>query len=115
MEAEIEQKLMQGQLNLALKIQDLDTGVESTTVVRFYGNEEKIQTWQKMVMALQNTMKGMGLMDTEKKQKEEQPQDLTHHKTQETDVLVKAENPSDDFMKYNTLDKETHGKLEEGK
>jgi hypothetical protein len=44
-----------------------------------------------------------------------QTQDLTHHKTQETDTLVKAERPADDFMKYNQLDKETHGRSKDSK
>lgn len=57
-------------------------------------------------------------MDTEQKrleeiEKAEMPQDLTHHKTQETDTLVKAENPADDFMKSKELDKTTHGKASE--
>lgn len=47
--------------------------------------------------------------------KAEMTQDLTHHKTQETDTLVKAERPADDFMKYNQLDKETHGKSKDAK
>lgn len=42
-----------------------------------------------------------------------QPQDLTHHKTEETDTLVKAAEPADDFMRHNDLDKETHGKADE--
>lgn len=50
--------------------------------------------------------------DTEKKL-EEQPQDLTHHKTESTDTLVKAERPAEDFMRQHDLDKETHGKKEE--
>lgn len=50
--------------------------------------------------------------DKEQTEKSEQPQDLTHHKTQETDVLVKAENPADDFMRTKELDKETHGKAQ---
>lgn len=43
---------------------------------------------------------------------EEQPQDLAHHKTAETDTLVKAEHPADDFMRSKDLDKETHGKAQ---
>ena len=46
-------------------------------------------------------------------EKAEMPQDLAHHKTEETDNLVKAERPADDFMKDHDLDKETHGKTEE--
>ena len=48
--------------------------------------------------------------ETELTKAVEQKQDLTHHKTEETDNLVKAERPADDFMKQNDLDKETHGK-----
>lgn len=51
--------------------------------------------------------------EKEKIEKAEMPQDLTHHKTEETDTLVKAENPADDFMKEKELDKETHGKASE--
>lgn len=62
-------------------------------------------------------LRGEG-MDTEQKrleeiEKAEMPQDLAHHKTQETDTLVKAENPADDFMKSKELDKATHGKASE--
>lgn len=55
-------------------------------------------------------------MNDDKKPKEEpkeQPQDLTHHKTEETDNLVKAENPDESFMNQKDLDKETHGKKKE--
>ena len=48
-------------------------------------------------------------------QKAEQAQDLIHHKPQETDTLVKAERPADDFMSYNQLDKDTHGKAKDSK
>lgn len=48
-------------------------------------------------------------------EKAEMEQDLAHHKTEETDTLVKAENPADDFMKSKELDKETHGHKEEKK
>lgn len=40
----------------------------------------------------------------------DQPGDLKHHKTTETDTLVKAERPSDDFMDSHDLDKDTHGR-----
>ena len=50
--------------------------------------------------------------EKEQVEKAEMDQDLAHHKTQETDVLVKAENPADDFMQQKDLDKETHGKAQ---
>ena len=49
----------------------------------------------------------------EVKKAEDQPQDLSHHKTEETDELVKAERPADDFMDSHRLDRETHGKKKE--
>lgn len=49
------------------------------------------------------------------KPKEEMTQDLTHHKTEETDELVKAAEPSDDFMRERRLDKDTHGKVKDEK
>jgi hypothetical protein len=54
-------------------------------------------------------------MNGEEKKPEQQEQDLTHHKTETTDVLVKAERPAEDFMSQHDLDKETHGKKEEEK
>jgi hypothetical protein len=46
-------------------------------------------------------------------EKAEMVADLAHHKTEETDNLVKAERPSDDFMDSHKLDREDHGKSEE--
>lgn len=54
-------------------------------------------------------------MSNTNKPKEEMNQDLTHHKTEETDVLVKAENPADDFIREKRLDPETHGKEKDEK
>jgi len=43
-------------------------------------------------------------------QEKEMPQDLKHHRPEETDELAKSEHPADDFMDSKQLDRETHGK-----
>lgn len=101
---------------LKISIKDLDSQAELNTFLDSFGDnlESDLIRVTKDLVNYFTGRKDMGTeKDTETIEKaEDQKQDLTHHKTEETDVLVKAENPADDFMKQNDLDKSTHGKVQ---
>ena len=104
---------------LKLSLKDLDSKAEFHIFVDSFG-ENLDSDLRTAAVELLETFKG-GKVEQQKQQQDEtefakaaeQKQDLTHHKTEETDVLVKAEAPADDFMQKNDLDKKTHGKISE--
>ena len=50
------------------------------------------------------------MSDDKKKKLEDQTQDLSHQKPEETDNLNKSERPADDYLKSRELDADTLGK-----
>jgi hypothetical protein len=104
---------MEPKLKLLLTLEDQNTKNQVQTLVEVF---EEYATEGALLRAVQDLGKQIGAIrgeNMETKKAEEQTQDLAHHKTEETDTLVKAERPADDFMKSNDLDKETHGKAKE--
>ena len=119
---EQEQIKMKPLHNLQMTLLDRQSGIQHQTYLEVFSNDELSLALAVSGAAakLFKTYKGENTMDQEIKQQDDttfkkaadQKQDLTHHKTEETDNLVKAERPADDFMKQNDMDKETHGKKE---
>lgn len=102
-----------GAVNLLLKIEDRDTKNSVQVLLSFFNDKNHRGNYVKACEALYGAMTQLGVikgevMTTEKK--EEQSQDLTWQTPEETDTLVKAERPADDFMDSNELDRSTHGK-----
>ena len=63
---ETEQKLMQGQLNLVLKLQDMDTAADTSVTIRIYRDSDPMLIWTHVVKALNTAMENMGLLAKEK-------------------------------------------------
>lgn len=99
-----------------LTLTDRNSGNQVNSFLEVYSNEDSAvdSALKQGIEQLLKQLRGENMDNKEKEQveKAEMDQDLAHHKTQETDVLVKAENPADDFMQQKDLDKETHGKAQ---
>lgn len=116
---EIDQQIMSKRtLNLQLTLRDVDTNQVATANLSLFSNDQ-LTLVRELGQCSLRALADIGLvklkkesdMDDKKEEKlEEQKQDLKHHKTEETDNLVKSERPSDDYMDSHEMDRETHGK-----